>query len=132
RRGERPPPRFGWRTTPRCCGASRPRPDPRGFCGAEETPRRGAAYGACLSATAASSSRTAFPLRPATPMPRRLALVLVLLAGCASTDEARLAEPGGYGSGDEVGYALARTDEGIRTVQLYRSGDEGSLPVVGL
>jgi len=65
-------------------------------------------------------------------MPRRLALVLVLLAGCASTDEARLAEPGGYGSGDEVGYALARTDEGIRTVQLYRSGDEGSLPVVGL
>ncbi len=65
-------------------------------------------------------------------MPRCLALVLVLLAGCASTDESRLAEPSSYGSGDEVGYALARTAENVHTVQLYRSGDEGALPVVGL
>src|SRR5690554_1571448 len=73
------------------------------------------------------------PLSPAPmPMPRRLVLFLVLLAGCASTDESRLADPSSYGSGDEVGYALARTAETIRTVQLYRSGDESSLPIVGL
>lgn len=65
-------------------------------------------------------------------MPRLLLLALVsLLVGCASTEEGRLAEPD-YAAGDEVGFALARTAETIRTVQLYRSGDEGSLPIVGL
>lgn len=65
-------------------------------------------------------------------MPRTLPLALVLLlAACVGTDEAQLAEPD-YGGAAEVGFALARTDEAVRTVQLYPSGDEASLPIVGL
>lgn len=64
-------------------------------------------------------------------MPRTLLALVLLLAACAGSDEAqRAAEPDV--AGDEVGAALAPTAEHVRTVQLYRSGDEGSLPVVGL
>lgn len=57
--------------------------------------------------------------------------LLLLVAGCATSEEGRLAEPDA-GRSEVAGYALARTAETVRTVQLYRSGDEGSLPVVGL
>ncbi len=66
-------------------------------------------------------------------MLHRLALVPVLcllaLGGCATTedaggDPARRADP--------VGLRLAPTVEGVETVQLYRTGDEAALPVLGL
>ena len=64
-------------------------------------------------------------------MRHSLLALAFFLAACGGTDETqRLAEPDA--PGDEVGVALAPTADLVRTIQLYRSGDEGSLPVVGL
>lgn len=67
------------------------------------------------------------------------ALTLLWLAGCVGTEE--LAEDGAEGPIDAGLYdpgdashrfTLARTDESVKTVQLYRTGDESSLPIHSL
>jgi hypothetical protein len=65
----------------------------------------------------------------------RVLLVLVCLAGiaagCATTEEgAREESP--FVEEEGTGLVLARPSELARTVQLYRTGDEGSLPLLPL
>ncbi len=59
----------------------------------------------------------------------RLAAVLCLaaLAGCATTEEG---QDRGPTASRGAGYALSRTADNVATVQLYRSGNEGALPVL--
>ncbi len=58
-------------------------------------------------------------------------LGLLALAGCATTEEGQQAEGSTSATGGS-GYAASRTDDTIGTVQLYRTGDEGALPVLPL
>ncbi len=58
-------------------------------------------------------------------------LCLAALTGCATTEEGQKTAPGSSASGG-VGYALSRTADNVGTVQLYRSGNEGALPVLPL
>jgi hypothetical protein len=63
-----------------------------------------------------------------------LCALLLALTACAATEDMTtsgsgpLAQPGPSGGR----LALARTDDRVKTVQLYRTGDETSLPVVSL
>lgn len=83
--------------------------------------------------------RIFLPSPPASARMPRLALLTcalaaALLAGCAGSDEAarRQARPAGADGRAFTGFTLARAAEDVRTVQLYRTGDETSLPVIGL
>ena len=64
------------------------------------------------------------------------AAALIWLAGCVGSEE--LAENDGYlpvdagfytSGGASHRFTLARTDEAVKTVQLFRTGDESSLPI---
>ena len=71
--------------------------------------------------------------RPSTfrPLPILFALLLTgALAGCATMEEGASAEGERYGAPDAPGLVLGRSAETVRTIQLYRSGDEGSLPIL--
>ncbi|MEM1042045.1 MAG: type IX secretion system plug protein domain-containing protein [Bacteroidota bacterium] len=57
-------------------------------------------------------------------------LPLFALAGCATLEEGQ--DNGGSTSAAGTGYATSRTDAAISTVQLYRTGNESSLPVLPL
>lgn len=65
--------------------------------------------------------------------PRLLACALAaaLLAGCAGSEEAAR-RPAPRGGSALTGFSLARAAENVRTVQLYRTGDESSLPLIAL
>jgi len=64
--------------------------------------------------------------------------IILLLTGCASTDkvaddsDAGVDSSSGQGQGDrrEEGFYLEDTADEVKTVQLYREGDETSLPVI--
>jgi hypothetical protein len=59
-------------------------------------------------------------------------LPALLLAGCA-VPEGAVGPPGGYDGGAPGGrLTLSSTDARVKTVQLYRTGDETSLPIVSL
>ncbi len=60
-----------------------------------------------------------------------LLLLLSVVAGCATTKEDTRGERP-YSEPDAPGLVLGRTADYVRTIQLYRSGDEGSLPILPL
>ena len=68
-------------------------------------------------------------LRP----PAFFVLVLIgALTGCATTEEGTRDDSRGYDEPATPGLALSPPAETVRTTQLYRSGDEGSLPILPL
>jgi hypothetical protein len=77
-------------------------------------------------------STAAMPPRP----PLRagaLCALLLALAACAATEETTSGGGPVVQQGAAGGrLALARTDDRVKTVQLYRTGDETSLPVISL
>ncbi len=69
--------------------------------------------------------------RPTLRLPITLALVLLsALGGCATTEEGARDDDGGYDAPATPGLTLSRPAEFIRTIQLYRTGDEGALPIL--
>jgi len=66
-------------------------------------------------------------------LPFCFAMLLLLAPGCATTEETADTAPDTTPAAAGFGRAnLAPTDPRVRTVQLYRTGDEGSLPVIPL
>src|SRR5690554_7092412 len=73
-------------------------------------------------------------LPPTFRLPALALLSFVLVsaaAGCAASGE-RARGGGVFAEPEATGLVLGRTADHIRTVQLYRSGNEGALPILPL